>query len=499
MKYISSSCCTLLGTRDTITLPSSSSWSDGHASCSGMYSDAVSGGPIWIQDGPLKCYNGATIDRTCTGGPISYVEVKNSGVAAQCTNEGSVAWSSTHLYTVDSTSTNIWAAYIDGSKPPVYPGKLTMGASAQVDESAEYAVGAARTASRPQPASRSEALSGSAGPGRPGSPSGGRTTTTPAVGSPAEASRTGGPMFTRRDRQSKGADMRSVSRRVVVVGVVGACLGIGALTSAEAGVFHKTSKESPQPVSYSSRLAAPAGNPNGATPQSVLHALAGRLNSADVVDAHLGGPPAGFSAVDPASGLPPRDVSGTLWLHATVRARAASEAETTKPIWEANLLTGDLRDALYADGLQPLVSSTVSVALPDGRVLDDVAGGIGNVRAGQVFSSASPAKVETTLRAAAKAAGLQIGSIEVFDVDQPAPAVVATTTHPLAVASDPDKITNALFGEPGSTYEAYYLQIKDRSGVTVLVEGADFRTGVGLRWANPGFSGTPLGPALHTQ
>lgn len=140
-KYILSSCCTLLGTRDTITLPSSSSWSDGHASCIGMYSDAVSGGPIWIQDGPLKCYNGATIDGTCSGGPISYVEVKNSGVAAQCTNEGSIAWSSTHLYTVDSTSTNIWAAYIDGSSPPVYPGKLTMGPSAQIDETAEYAVG----------------------------------------------------------------------------------------------------------------------------------------------------------------------------------------------------------------------------------------------------------------------------------------------------------------------------------------------------------------------
>jgi len=293
--------------------------------------------------------------------------------------------------------------------------------------------------------------------------------------------------------------MRSVSRRVIVVAVVGVGLGIAALTSAEAGVFHKTSKEPPQPISYSPRVVAPKGNPTGATPQLVLQSLARRLNTTDVVDAHLGGPPAGFSPVDPTSGLAAPDVSGTLWLHETVRARAATEADTTKPIWEANLLTGDLRDTLYSNGLQPLVSSTVSVALPDGRVMNDVAGGIGNVRAGQIFSSASPATIESTLRASANAAGLNIKSIQVFNVDQPAPAVVATTSYPIAAASDPDKVTNALFGEPGSTYEGYYLQVKDRSGVTVFVEGADFRTGVGLRWANPGFSGVAIGPALHSQ
>ena len=110
--YISNG--TFLGTRSTIT--ESGTWSTSAATCILFYSDAGTS-PTWIQSGMYRCFNGASIDGTCTGGAASYVEERqNSSVSPSCTAGGGVSGGSTHKYTVDNTSGgSTWIGYVDGS------------------------------------------------------------------------------------------------------------------------------------------------------------------------------------------------------------------------------------------------------------------------------------------------------------------------------------------------------------------------------------------------
>lgn len=101
-----------LGTRAAIK--ENGTWSTSGVACIAFYSD-VGSTIAWIQTGMFRCFNGLTVDGTCSGGTASYAEVKNPGVAAACTQGSGVSGGSTHTYTVDNTSGSQWRAYVDGS------------------------------------------------------------------------------------------------------------------------------------------------------------------------------------------------------------------------------------------------------------------------------------------------------------------------------------------------------------------------------------------------
>ena len=129
-------CCSnpLLGTR--VTINPQGTWSSSSSQCIEYYSNANNSDTTkWIQTGMYRCFQGRTIDGTCPGGLDSYVEVKPSyGVAPSCTDLGSEG-STTHKYTVDTTSGTTWSAYVDGM---VKGSSLSMGAASKIDETGEF-------------------------------------------------------------------------------------------------------------------------------------------------------------------------------------------------------------------------------------------------------------------------------------------------------------------------------------------------------------------------
>jgi hypothetical protein len=129
-------CCSnpLWGTR--VTIKPQGTFSSSSAQCIEFYSNANNSDVTkWIQTGMYRCFQGVSIDGTCPGGLDSYVEVKpSSGVAPSCTDLGSEG-STTHKYTVDSTSGTTWTAYVDGI---ARGSSLSMGAASKIDETGEF-------------------------------------------------------------------------------------------------------------------------------------------------------------------------------------------------------------------------------------------------------------------------------------------------------------------------------------------------------------------------
>jgi hypothetical protein len=247
-------------------------------------------------------------------------------------------------------------------------------------------------------------------------------------------------------------------------------------------------------TTYSSLgVATPRAAGSGVTPSSLLAAIVRRVGDPSVVAASLGGPPPGVHESDDPSVPNSASFAASQWLDATVRSSGNTPVETTKPIWLGNLITGALRDELFAASLKPLRSSVVSLVLSDGSEVASAGGGIGAVTPGQIFSAATDAQITAQLDSAAQAAGLHIDSLSIVRADQPAPAVVATTSDPNGAAVDPDAVLTALFGPPG-TYEGEYLELRAPDGTPVLVQGSAFRTGVGQRWVNPAYGGSNDAP-----
>ena len=134
-------CCSdqLLGSRSTIK--PQGTWTTSNAQCVEYYSNADDSVSSWIQTGMYRCFNGAAIDGTCFGGVHSYVEVGHPGIFPSCTDLGAEG-STTHKYTVDTTSGSTWSAYLDGTL--VGP-SIRMGAAKDISEVGEYSGGCADT------------------------------------------------------------------------------------------------------------------------------------------------------------------------------------------------------------------------------------------------------------------------------------------------------------------------------------------------------------------
>ena len=254
------------------------------------------------------------------------------------------------------------------------------------------------------------------------------------------------------------------------------------------GAFGNSTRGRTTLFSYSHKTAVRSAAQSGVSPASVLASTVASVADPSVASAVLGGPPAGLHETDDPSVPNSAAFDNSLWLYVTVKAAALTPEATTRPLWLGNLITGALRDKLYIAGQTPLYSSQVSVELPDAKLASDVGGGIGGIQPGQVFSSASDASIRAALTASAARAGYSVDSLEIVHADQPAPALVVTTSDPQAAAANPDAVLTAIFGPPG-TYEGEYLEVRATDGTLVFVQGSAFRTGVGQRWVNPIYGG----------
>jgi hypothetical protein len=236
-----------------------------------------------------------------------------------------------------------------------------------------------------------------------------------------------------------------------------------------------------QPVRYVPGSLDAAALRSGQSPGSLLRDLVARYGGhalrADSLA--IGSAPSGWRPTEGAPASAP--LPDGIWVNGTV-AIPASGAAAVRPVWEANLVIAALRDRVHAGGASPdVIGSQISGELPDGRVLPNIGGGIGNVAFLQAFSTASPGEAVRDVRRNAATLGLRIDSIDVLTPLQAAPAVVATTHDVAGLIRNPDAVVNALFGGI-ARYEGEYLEVRDAAGSPVFIQASAFRTGVGQRW-----------------
>lgn len=208
------------------------------------------------------------------------------------------------------------------------------------------------------------------------------------------------------------------------------------------------------------------------SPEEVLKTILSRYGGSHIVAADLAQTPSVPSAR-----------KGTR-LH-FVLSVPANDQSVIRSEWEADLVQGAAADALELSGGQPVVGSAMDLKLPDGAVLSDMAGGMGDVVPGQIFQAPADDELIRNLTHQVHAAKLAPVSIEVLHADQPAPAVVAKTADSSAAAAAAATTVRALFGQNPPKYEGYYFEVRDKAGDPLFIQSASFRSGAGRLWISP--------------
>jgi hypothetical protein len=236
------------------------------------------------------------------------------------------------------------------------------------------------------------------------------------------------------------------------------------------------------PVRYSSKSLSRAERSESSEPGAILTHILKRYGGSAVLKASFGGPLPGWRGTEnPSVSIPPELRDGR-WLYTTVKVASPYGPDVANPVWEADLVAGALRDELHLAGVHgDLIASNVSVRLPNGKVLENEGGGLGNVAFAQSFSALDDHTIEAGIRAAAQRLNLEVEAVSVLHPLQPAPAVVVRTLEPARFVSNVGLILNQLF-EPATRYEGAYLEARDAAGKPVFIQASAFRVGVGQRW-----------------
>jgi hypothetical protein len=130
--------------------------------------------------------------------------------------------------------------------------------------------------------------------------------------------------------------------------------------------------------------------------------------------------------------------------------------------------------------------STIDGELPDGRIVPDLDGGMGDVQRGQLFTDRSEGAIRASVTAAAAGLGLRLVSLRVLRPLDAAPAIVVESSEPEADAARFAQLIGALLGTP-TAFEGYYLELRDGDGNAVARVAASFRTGAGHFWVAPAY------------
>lgn len=185
---------------------------------------------------------------------------------------------------------------------------------------------------------------------------------------------------------------------------------------------------------------------------------------------------------------PPDSGAGTLpWLYAIVQVPGMENGLDIEPMWEADLLEGALVDRVGSSQnvRDDFGGATFSAVLPNGSVVPNASGGLGDVVRDQEFSTASDADVKSSVAQALNEAGLTLLETMVLHPWGSAPAVIASASNLPAAASGFVPLVKALFGNPPH-YEGYYLELRSSAtGDAFVRASASFRTGAGRFWVDP--------------
>jgi hypothetical protein len=226
------------------------------------------------------------------------------------------------------------------------------------------------------------------------------------------------------------------------------------------------------PVAY-----APIGKAtsNSVAPQpgEALQAAFTVMRPPAVSDATIGEPPRNSERVGP-------------WFYATVHVRGLANGLDVEPMWEADLLQGATAEASSTSPNlhDAIAGSTFDAVLPDGEVVHDEAGGMGDVASGQEFSTKTSAEARAEIEQKLKDYGLVPISMTFFRSPTSAPAIVVMTDEPKKTATAFVPLIRSLFGFHPD-YVGYYLEVLDSKGIALIRASAEFRTGAGRFWIKP--------------
>ncbi|HTZ05541.1 MAG TPA: hypothetical protein VMB53_07275 [Gaiellaceae bacterium] len=222
----------------------------------------------------------------------------------------------------------------------------------------------------------------------------------------------------------------------------------------------------------------------GVSAGQALTAVASRLPE---LAAHLGSSPIGYAS------------SASPWLYVTVPVPSMSGGADIRPFWRADLLEGAIAElsSRTSDLRDAVLGSTFSAELPDGTLVSDATGGMGDVSSGQVFASGteSDAFIRSQLVATLTAYGVTPVDIQIVHVIGASPAVVVRTADISATAPRVGQLIDDLFGTTPK-FEGYYLELQGPNGTPFVRVSASFRTGAGRLWIDPSWDGQ-IGGLMH--
>lgn len=269
------------------------------------------------------------------------------------------------------------------------------------------------------------------------------------------------------------------SRRYALAAIVAAIAAASVVA-----VALSDSGSGPTPIGYAPNPNASAGTQPAA---QALAAVQQQMGRTSVVSASITAPPAG----------PQRDARGSLpWLDATVAIPALRDGMEIESLWQADLIEGAVAEqsGTATDLAKDFGGSTFDGQLPDGSVVSDIGGGMGDIVRGQVFSggTASTASITNKIDHVLRDHQLTPISVTVYRPLTAAPAIIASTSDPAAAAADYGSLLHDLIGSTPQ-YEGYYLELRDSSGQAFVRASASFRTGAGRFWVAPSLADSLVG------
>ena len=173
-----------------------------------------------------------------------------------------------------------------------------------------------------------------------------------------------------------------------------------------------------------------------------------------------------------------------LWLNMPIHIGSFPDAQAE--VWRADLFASDLRDIMAWSHTKPLYGATITATEDDGTVitvLDHALPALDVMPIDSVFAVKNATSGETDIRKRAADAGLNIVSLKMLDLLQPAPEVVISVPWSDDwLNSNPD-IHDMLFGHGDMNYEGYRVAIQDeRTGKVVFSIAVNDRTGTTRTW-----------------
>jgi hypothetical protein len=220
----------------------------------------------------------------------------------------------------------------------------------------------------------------------------------------------------------------------------------------------------------------------GVAASDALEKILARYGGDAIMQAEIGPAPGDFEPTDGSVPVPEAFKNGA-WAYFDVSVPSESPS-AIRAIWEADLVTGALRDAMHANG-ELLYSARTALVLPGGKLAQDASGGIGDVAPNQDFPTPELTSIASTISGALQQEGAHVEAITVLLADQAAPALIVRAADPASWVEKADSIIASAFGDP-PRYEGYYIEVRDNSGDPFFIQSTAFRTGAGHLWVRPG-------------